>query len=152
MLARVKGDLFNPVALNGFFANIPQGVTLDSTFSLNELIGLTLKFHSINPAAIKTYTLPTSGGVMNGADVLFVQQPYAQQLLVSIFGSTLLAPTNPPPNAALQTPMPPTVATTTTIVNHTTTTVKGHSHAPVTTTTNPTLAGPVYDPVPCTPK
>jgi len=152
MLARVKGDLFNPVALNGFFANIPQGVTLDSTFSLNELIGLALKFHSINPAAIKTYTLPTSGGVMNGADVLFVQQPYAQQLLVNIFGSTLLSPTNPPPNAALQTPMPPTVATTTTIVNHTTTTVKGHSHTPVTTTTNPTLAVPAYDPVPCTPK
>jgi polyisoprenyl-teichoic acid--peptidoglycan teichoic acid transferase len=149
MLARVKGDLFNPIALNNFFANIPSGVAIDSTWTLRELIGLALKFHSINPDAIKTYTLPTTGAVMNGADVLFVQQPGAQKLLVSIFGSSLIAPTDPPPNSALQTPMPPVIATTTTLAPHATTTVKGKHH--VTTTTNPTLAAPSFDPVPCTP-
>jgi LCP family protein required for cell wall assembly len=155
MLARVKGDLDNPVALNGFLANIPQGVTIDSTWTLNELIGLALKFHSLNPAAIKTYTLPTTAGTLGGADVLFVQQPEAQQLLVNIFGKSLLAPTNPPPNAQLQTPMPPVITptTTTTAPAHPTTTVKGKkATAPVTTTTNPTLAVPFFDPVPCTPQ
>ena len=154
MLSRVKGDLGNPVALNAFLANIPAGVTLDSTWTLNELIGLALKFHSFNPAAIKTYTLPTSPGVMNGADVLFVQQPAAQQLLVNIFGTSLMTPTNPPPNAQLATPLPPhTVATTTTSVR-TTTTLKGtKKHTPpTTTTTNPTIKVPTYDPVPCAPR
>lgn len=152
MLARVKGDLFNPVALNSFFANIPKGVAIDSTWTLREMVGLAVKFHSINPDAIKTYTLPTTGAVMNGADVLFVQQPDAQKLLVSIFGSSLIAPTNPPPNSALQTPMPPVIATTTTLSPHSTTTVKGTKPNHVTTTTNPTLAVPTFDPVPCTPK
>ncbi|HVB71477.1 MAG TPA: LCP family protein [Acidimicrobiales bacterium] len=148
MLSRVKGDLFNPIALNSFFANIPSGVAIDSTWTLRELIGLALKFHSINPDAIKTYTLPTTGGTLGAADVLYVQQPEAQQMLVSIFGSSLIAPTNPPPNAAGQTPMPPVVPTTT---PHATTTVKGHKNH-VTTTTNPTLAVPSFDPTPCTPK
>jgi polyisoprenyl-teichoic acid--peptidoglycan teichoic acid transferase len=151
MLARVKGDLFNPVALNSFFANIPKGVAIDSTWTLREMVGLAIKFHSINPDAIKTYTLPTTGAVMNGADVLFVQQPDAQKMLVSIFGSSLMAPTNPPPNSALQAPMPPVIATTT-LAPHSTTTVKGKKPTHVTTTTNPTLAVPTFDPVPCTPK
>lgn len=151
MLARVKGDLGNPVALNGFLENLPQGITIDSTWTLNELIGLALKFHSINPATIKTYTLPTTGGMLGAADVLFVQQPAAQQLLVSVFGSSLLTPTNPPPNSALQTPMPPVITTTTTTPPHATTTVKGHKARPTTTTTNPTLAVPSFDPVPCSP-
>ncbi|MDE3064805.1 MAG: LCP family protein [Acidobacteriota bacterium] len=153
MLARVKGDLFNPIALNSFFANIPSGVAIDSTWTLSGMIGLALKFHSLNPDAIKTYTLPTYPGSLGAASVLYVQEPQAQQLLVSIFGSSLLAPTNPPPNSAGQTPMPPVIHVTTTTaapVNHSTTTLKGH-HAPVTTTTNPTLAVPSFDPVPCTP-
>ncbi|HEV2426954.1 MAG TPA: LCP family protein [Acidimicrobiales bacterium] len=147
MLNRVKGDLTNPIALNGFFSNIPTGVTLDNTWSLNELIGLALKFHSLSSNAIRTYTLNTTPGVVNGADVLFVQQPYAQQTLVSVFGSQLIAPTNPPPNQALQTPMPPHIAVT---ASNTPTTTVAHHH--VTTTTNPTLAVPSYDPVPCEPK
>jgi LCP family protein required for cell wall assembly len=152
MLNRVKGDLGNPIALNGFFSNIPQGVTIDSTWTLNELIGLALKFHSLNSSAIRTYTLPTTGGTLGAADVLFVQQPYAQQLLASVFGTELTAPTNPPPNQSLQTPMPPHV-TVTTQSTATTTTAAGHHHgAPTTTTTNPTLAVPTFDPVPCAPK
>jgi LCP family protein required for cell wall assembly len=153
MLARVKGDLFNPIALNSFFANIPKGITIDSTWTLNEMIGLALKFHSLNPDAIKTYTLPTTSGSLGAASVLFVQEPEAQQMLVNIFGSSLSAPTNPPPNSALQTPMPPVIhpAATTTTSPHVTTTLKGHKKPPVTTTTNPTLAVPSFDPVPCTP-
>lgn len=147
MFSRVKSKLGDPVAMNGFLANLPKGITIDNTFSLNELIGLALKFHNYNSASMQTLTLPEVPGVVNGADLEFVDQPAAQQMLVNIFGSSLLPVTDPPPNTSLQTPMPPVITATTTTVPATTT--KKH-HAP-TTTTNPTLALPNFDPVPCTP-
>src|SRR5487761_2304579 len=150
MLSRAKG-LYNPLTINSFLSKIPQGITLDSNFSLNELIGLALRFHGLNPASIQTYTLPTVSAVAaNVGDVLFVDQPAAQEMLVKIFGSQLIAPTNPPPNSALQTPMPP-VVTTTTVPASTSSTLKV-THKPTTTTTlNPTAQVPYFDPVPCTP-
>ena len=100
--------------------------------------------------------MPEVPATVNGADLEFVEQPYAQQLLVSIFGSSLRRPTNPPPNTALATLQPPNeaVATTTSTLRVITTTKKPtHPVATTTTTTtNPTLALPIFDPVPCTPK
>lgn len=148
MFSRVKSKLVDPVAMNGFLSNLPKGIAIDNTFSLNELVGLALKFHNYNTASMQTYTLPEIPAVVNGADVEVVNEPQAEQLLVSIFGSSLLRPTNPPPNSAGQTPMPPVITpTTTTTAVHTTT----KHHASTTTTTNPTLAVPNFDPVPCTP-
>jgi LCP family protein required for cell wall assembly len=150
--------LYNPLTINTFLSAIPKGVTLDSNFSLNELIGLAVRFHSINANAIQTYTLPTYSAVNSAlGDVLYVQQPTTQQLLVSIFGTQLLTPTNPPPNEQLQTPQPPVVAVPTTTLPSATTTTnlsgkKKHvTTATTTTTTIPTLAIPNFDPRPCTP-
>ena len=142
MFQRVKGSLSNPIKMNDFLSNLPKGIAIDSTFTFNQIIGLALKFHSMSSSAIQTYTLPTVSGNLGAADVLFIQQPTAQQLLVRIFGHTLVAPTNPPPiNSAGDTPAPPVVAVSTTHVATSTTT-------PVTTTTiNPYP----YNPVPCTP-
>jgi anionic cell wall polymer biosynthesis LytR-Cps2A-Psr (LCP) family protein len=143
--------LYNPLTINNFLSKLPQGVTLDANFSLHELIGLAVRFHSINPNAIQTYTLPTlAADNASLGDVLFVDQPAAQQLFVQIFGNELIAPTNPPPNEALQTPPPPVVTTTST----TTTTVPANKKSKATTTTttlNPTLAQPNFDPRPCSP-
>jgi LCP family protein required for cell wall assembly len=132
--------LYNPLTINKFLSAIPSGVTLDSNFSLNELIGLAVRFHGINANAILTYT----------------QQPSAQQQLVSIFGSQLTNPTNPPPNEQLQTPQPPFVAVTTTTLPSatapkTTTGKKKQVSTATTTTTNPTLSVSPFDPRPCTP-
>ncbi|MGD0852048.1 MAG: LCP family protein [Acidimicrobiales bacterium] len=149
MFSRVKSKLDDPFAINGFLSNLPKGITLDSTFSLNEIIGLALKFHGYNSGSMLTYTLPEVPGVVNGADLEFVDQPYAQQMLVNIFGNTLKTVTNPPPNTALQTPPPPVITPTTTTTGPATT--SKHHHVPTTTTTNPTLALPIFDPVPCTP-
>jgi hypothetical protein len=149
--------LYNPLTINKFLSAIPQGVTLDSNFSLNELIGLAVRFHGLNANAIQTYTLPTYSAVNASlGDVLYVQQPTTQQLLVGIFGTQLLKPTNPPPNEQLQTPQPPFVAvTTTTLPKATTSTSSGKKKhvttSTTTTTTNPTLAIPNFDPKPCTP-
>jgi LCP family protein required for cell wall assembly len=151
MFARVKSKLDDPVAMNAFLSSLPKGITIDDTFSLNELIGLALKFHSYNQNAMQVYTLPETPATVNGADVEVVEQPYAQQMLVNIFGSTLLRPTDPPPNTAGQTPMPPVITPTTTTTTRTTTT-KQHDDPTTTPTISPTLAVPSYDPVPCTPK
>jgi hypothetical protein len=98
-----------------------------------------------------TYTLPTisPGHVGNYGSVLVVNQPATQQLLVNVFGSSLVKPTNPPPNAQLQTPQPPFVPlpTTTTTVKPTGTTTKH----PVTTTTQPTNDAYYFNPTPCFP-
>ncbi|MGB8197334.1 MAG: LCP family protein [Acidimicrobiales bacterium] len=151
MFERVKSKLDDPLAMNGFLSNLPKGITIDDTFSLNELIGLALKFHGYNSNAMQTYTLPELPATVNGADVETVEEPQAEQLLVNIFGSSLLRPTNPPPNSAGQVVPPPVITPTTTTTLATTTTTKHHT-APVTTpTVNPTLAIPAYDPVPCSP-
>jgi LCP family protein required for cell wall assembly len=151
MFNRVKGKLDDPLAMNAFLATLPKGVTIDDTFSLNEIIGLALKFHSYNTNAMQTYTLPEIPAVVNGADVETVEEPEAEQMLVNIFGNTLQRPTNPPPNAAGQVIAPPVITPTTTTTVRTTTTTK-HHHSPTTTPTiNSTLSVPPYDPVPCTP-
>jgi LCP family protein required for cell wall assembly len=150
MFERVKSRLDNPLAMNGFLSNLPKGITIDSTFSLNELIGLALKFHGYNSNSMQTFTMPEAPAVVGGADVEVVEEPQAEQLLVNLFGSSLLRPTNPPPNAAGVALMPPVITPTTTTTLRTTTTTK--SHHPVTTPTlNPTLAVPTFDPTPCTP-
>jgi LCP family protein required for cell wall assembly len=160
MINRVRG-LYNPLSINNFLSKIPQGITLDDQFTLRELVALAVKFHGINPNAMLTYTLPTVAGVNpTVGDVLYEDQPAAQQMLVDLFGSSLLKPTNPPPNAALQTPPPPTIAPTTT-TSTTTTTLKSSGKSKGTTTTTTTIpplavagstqATPAYDPVPCSP-
>jgi len=154
--------LYNPLTLNSFLSALPQGISLDSNFTLRELVGLAVRFHSINTSAIQTWTLPNYAVNNLGTlgDVLFVQQPAAQQLLVNIFGSGLTAPADPPPNSALQSLPPPVVTTTTSTLPTSTTTLAtkkksststSTSTSTTTTTLNPTLAQPVFDPTPCTP-
>ncbi|HEY5439454.1 MAG TPA: LCP family protein [Acidimicrobiales bacterium] len=157
MVDRAKG-IYNPLTINSFLSKLPQGISLDNNFSLNELIGLAVKFHSINPAAIQTITMPDIPGTYQGNDVEFVQEPEAQQALVKMFGSELITPTNPPPiNSAGQTPLPPHIAipTTTTTIKHATTTVKHAGSTATTTSTTTTTIPPegdqFFDPRVCTP-
>lgn len=153
MFSRVKGSLSDPFKIDAFLKNLPKGVAIDSTFTFNGLIGLGLKFHGFNAAAMQTFTLPTYPGKLGAADVLFVQEPQTQQLLTQVFGTSLLRPTKPPPTPAGTTPMPPIIPVTTTTLAPSTSvhgTKKGTSTsttAPVTTTTNPYP----YNPVPCAP-
>jgi LCP family protein required for cell wall assembly len=144
--------LYNPLTINSFLSKLPQGITLDQNFSLNELIGLAVRFHSINPNAIQTWTMPTVSATNTElGDVLYVEQPEAQQMLANIFGSELKAPADPPPDTSNVSTPPPTVTTTTQPAASLVTSPKKSSSAPTTTTTNPTLAAPSFDPVPCTP-
>jgi LCP family protein required for cell wall assembly len=139
---------YNPLQLNAFLGSIPQGITIDDQLSLSDMVGLAEDFHSINPTAIQTLTLPTMthGFVTPWGDVLFVNQPTAQQMLVSVFGSELTSPTSPPPDTTLVSAAPPAVTPTTAAPS-----TGSATTAPASTT--PTTAPlPSYDPAPCTPK
>ena len=162
MMSRAKG-MYNPLTLNSLLSQLPQGIALDSNFSLGELIGLVRKFHNIDPASLQTITLPVGngGGVTSGYQV--VQEPAAEQTLVNIFGTELLRPTNPPPNINGVVVAPPVIAVTTTTVKAKTASVViptsgtkflvnvAASTAPTTTTSVPE-GQQFFDPTPCTPK
>ena len=136
----------NPLTINAFLGSVPQGVQIDDAFGFNELIGLALDYHSYNPAGLVAQTLPTvaANGFGNLGDVLTVDQPVAQQMLVNIFGSSLVTPTNPPPDASGN-PNPPPPVTPTTVAEASSSTA-----GPATTAPAPT-APPSFDPVPCSP-
>ena len=87
----------NPLTVNAFIGSIHEGVTIDDGFGFNELIGLALTYHSFDPADLGGQTLPTvaANGFGDLGDVLTVDQPEAQQMLVNIFGSSLVAPDQP---------------------------------------------------------
>jgi len=150
-IARAK-TLWNPLTINNLLSALPQGISLDSNFTLNDLIALAYRFHGINPNAMTYYTLPVVGGHSTLGDVLFVNQPAAQEALVKIFGSQLLRPTNPPPNTTGATPMPPVITVPTPVhvtssTAHHTTSKPAKPAAPVTTTT--VEGDQWFDPVPC---
>jgi LCP family protein required for cell wall assembly len=140
---------YNPLTLNAFLGSLPQGMAIDSGFSLGEMIGLAEDFHGINPTAMQTTTLPTftTGFVTPWGDVLFVQQPEAQQLLSSVFGSELTTPSSPPPNTALVSAQPPAVTSS----GSGTTSSTAAPATSTSTAVTPTTAAPPpsYDPTPC---
>jgi LCP family protein required for cell wall assembly len=136
----------NPLTVNAFIGSVHEGVIIDDGFGFNQLIGLALTYHSFDPANLQAQTLPTeaANGFGDLGDVLTVQQPQAQQMLVNLFGSDLQTPTNPPPDAAGYPNPPPTVTPTTA--------APASPGTPSTaTTTTPTTAPPSFNPTPCTP-
>ncbi len=135
---------YNPLTLNALIGSIPHGLKIDDNFSLGDLVGLAEDFHSVNANALGTTTLPTisDGDVQPWGDVLFVDQPAAQQLLVSTFGSQLTTPTQPPPNTSLHSTPPPVV---------TPTTAPATTGSTAGTTTTTAAPPPSFDPTPCTP-
>jgi polyisoprenyl-teichoic acid--peptidoglycan teichoic acid transferase len=141
LIAAAKSKV-NPLTVNAFIGSIHEGVVIDDGFSLNDLIGLAETYHSFNPNGLLAQTLPTEPADSFGdlGDVLTVDQPAAQQDLVNLFGSSLIAPTNPPPDADGVSEPPPTVTPAT---------------APATQggTTTPTTvqAEPSYNTSPCSP-
>ncbi len=150
--------LYNPLTINNFLSKVPQGITLDQNFSLNELVGLAVRFHGLNANAISTYTLPVYSATSPVlGDVLYVKQPETQQLFVNVFGSALETPTNPPPNSSGQTPLPPAITPTTTTTAGATraagssTAGRAARATPTTTTTSPTASYAPYNPRPCAP-
>ena len=143
LITAVKSKETNPIALAKFAGTLHKGLEIDDGFSASELIGLAETYHSFDAGELAAQTLPTenSSAFPSLGDVLVADQPAAQQMLVNIFGSSLVTPTNPPPNVNGVAEAPPTVTP---------------SPAPTSgtgagTTTPTTTAVPSFDPTPCTP-
>lgn len=137
----------NPLALNAFLGSLHQGITIDDKMSLSDLIGLVEDFHSFSAGALDTQTLPTVPETLSSlGDVLFVDQPTAQQMLVSIFGGQLQSPSMPPPDTNLVSVPPPAVGgaarTTAAVVSRDRT---------LSSTQPPSPPAPSFDPTACTP-
>ncbi len=149
LITSAKGKV-SPLTVNAFIGSIHEGVTIDDTFGFNQLIGLALTYHSFDPANLAGQTLPTeaTNGFGDLGDVLTVQQPEAQQMLVSIFGNSLVTPTNPPPDANGDPNPPPTITPTTLAQANPRSPSSGSSGASTTPTTAPP---PSFNPTPCAP-
>jgi LCP family protein required for cell wall assembly len=148
MITAAKSKV-SPLTVNAFIGTIHEGVVIDDGFSFNELIGLALTYHSFNPDNLQTQTLPTvdSDAFTGLGDVLTVDQPQAQEMLVNIFGSSLITPTNPPPDANGYPQAPPAVTTTTTTAPP----ASPSTSTPPASTTPTTAPPPSFDPTPCSP-
>ncbi|HLG68698.1 MAG TPA: LCP family protein [Acidimicrobiales bacterium] len=143
----------NPLTLNAFLGSLPQGLVIDDRFTVGSLLGLAQIFRSVDPASIQTFTLPTisDGYVSPWGDVLFVDQPAAQQMLVSVLG-TLQSPSDPPPGTNLV-PEPPPDVTTTTAPAPGAGSGSGTTGHPATTTAPPApVPPPPFDPTACAPQ
>jgi LCP family protein required for cell wall assembly len=150
MMSAAKSKL-NPFTVNAFIGSLHEGITIDDGLGFNELIDLALTYHSYDPANLQGETLPTeaANGFGDLGDVLTVQQPQAQQMLVNIFGSSLVTPTNPPPNANGVPVAPPTVTPTT--APPATASGSGSSAGAPGTTTSTSTPPPSFDPTNCSP-
>jgi hypothetical protein len=106
----VKGSFDNPLKTKGLLTKLPQGITIDSTFQFNEIIGLALKLLSMSSSGIPTFALPTISGNLGDVDAPFIKQPHVQQHFIQVFGRELLKPISPPLfDLSGDTPSPPVV-------------------------------------------
>ncbi len=147
---KIKTSNFDFFAIQALVKALPSGVAIDQSWSTNEILGDIGAFRHFNAANMHSYTLPTTsaGYVSPYGDVLVVNQPAAQRMLVKIFGDELKRPTAPPPNSHLQPNMPPVIG----LPKSTSTSTTHHKKTGVTTTTDASQGYEFYNPRPCTPK
>ncbi len=140
---------YNPLTLNAFLGSIVQGVTVDSTFTVSDLISLAREFHNFSSSALATATLPTysaySSEFSSLGDVLYVQQPQATQVISQFLGGPPDTPLTPPPGPYGVEP------TTTTSTTYPPVTVAGGSTTSTSTSSTTTTIETDFDPTPCSP-
>jgi len=141
---------YDPLTLNAFLGSIVQGVTVDSTFTVSDLISLAREFHTFSSNSLATATLPTYSAYSSEfsalGDVLYVQQPQATQVITQFLGGAPDTPLTPPPGPY------GVVPTTTTSTTYPEATVPGGSTPGSTTASSTTTTIETdFDPTPCTP-
>ncbi len=140
---------YNPLTLNAFIGSVVQGVTIDSTFTISELVSLARQFRSFDSSSLATATLPTYSADSREfaalGSVLYVQQPQADQVIGQFLHGSAPVPLTPPPGPYGVVPTTTTLPTTLPTSNP-----KGGSApatiAPAVTTTTVQTN---FDPTPC---
>jgi LCP family protein required for cell wall assembly len=141
---------YSPLTLNAFIGSVVQGVTIDSTFTVSDLISLAQQFHTFASQSLATATLPTYNASSYEfgylGSVLYVQEPQATQVITQFLGG--------PPEAALTPPPGPdgVVSTTTTSTyptGNTLNTTGGSTPATLAPSATTTTVETDFDPTPC---
>jgi LCP family protein required for cell wall assembly len=135
---------YNPLTLNAFVGSVVQGVTVDSTFNVADLVSLAREFHTFSSNSLGTLTLPTyqsySSEFASFGAVLYVDQSAAQQTITQFLGGPAETALTPPPG-----PYGRVSPTTTTSTTSTPGSIPATSASSSTTTTIETD----FDPTPC---
>ena len=141
---------YNPLTLNAFIGSVVQGVTIDSTFTISELVRLAQEFRDFASTNLATATLPTyassSSEFASLGSVLYVQQPQADQVIGQFLGA-------PAPPAKTPPPTPYGGEETTTTTTEPPSTYSGGGSTPSTSATSVTTTtiDTSFDPTPCQP-
>ena len=130
-----------------FVGSVVQGVTVDSTFTVSDLISLARQFHNFPSSSLATATLPTYSAYSSEfgylGSVLYVQQPQARQVVTQFLGEAPDTPFFPPPGPD------GVVSTTTTSTYPPATSSGGYSSSTSTSSSTTTTVETDFDPTPC---
>jgi LCP family protein required for cell wall assembly len=138
---------YNPLTLNAFIGSVVQGVTIDSTFNVSDLVTLAREFHTFASNSLATATLPSYSQSSSTfgylGSVLYVQEPQAQQVITQFLGG--------PPEQALTPPPTPYggEATTTTTSPSSTGSTGGTTPGTNAASSTTTSIATDFDPTPC---
>ncbi|MGA3353988.1 MAG: LCP family protein [Acidimicrobiales bacterium] len=90
LINKADNELPNLLAINSFLQATASDLKVDSGFSSGDMISLGLKFRGVASSNLATEVLPTTSGTIDGSDVLYAAQPYANQMIASFlaFGSS----------------------------------------------------------------
>ncbi len=102
----ISAGIHNPITANSLISNAVHDVTIDDKLGTNDILGLVLRFRSLDPSSLPTYTLPTTPLTLPSlGDVLRLQQPGGQQTV-----DQFLHPPKPSAGPSAPAPAPPPVA------------------------------------------
>jgi LCP family protein required for cell wall assembly len=139
---------YNPLTLNAFIGSVVQGVTIDSTFAVSDLISLARQFHAFASQSLATATLPTYSSSSSEfgylGSVLYVEQPQAQQVISQFLGQASEVALTPPPG-----PYGVVPTTTSTAPSSTTNPTRGSTPGTSASTSTTTTIETDFDPTPC---
>jgi len=140
---------YNPLTLNAFIGSVVQGVTIDSTFTISELVSLAQQFRKFSSSNLATATMPTyaasSSDFASYGAVLYVQQPQADQVISQFLGTPAPTPRTPPPGPYGVESTTTTTTTAPPVTSSSGGSTPSTSASSVTTTTVDTS----FDPTPC---
>lgn len=110
-----SAGLTDPLKLDGVISGVTNNLTVDSSFSVSDMVNLARVFHSVDPASILGTTLATSEDTLgSGADVLLpdLAQDRAQMAQFLALGSNRPDSTRSPGPHSTTAPAATTTTTT----------------------------------------
>ncbi|HET9442389.1 MAG TPA: LCP family protein [Acidimicrobiales bacterium] len=92
--ANEKARGLNLLAINRLVDTGIRNVKIDESFDTGTISRLALRFKSLDPSSVQMLTVPGTGARVNGASVLRIKQPEAQQAIDTFLGK-VEAPAEP---------------------------------------------------------